>query len=151
MRESWRAFSVVCELQSSGLNVIAVVGGVYHPHNFQKPEEAMSHVLTTLPTTFLDTYHTVSQRLEDLLNGNAGDNPHEDLSRIESVLDSLPLATDEYGLAQNRIRNARRYYQAREVGAARYELRLLMCSLRHKFADQVAVEPRRRLRHAIGR
>ena len=111
----------------------------------------MSHVHTTLQSTFLDTYQTISRRLEDLLNGKGGDNPHEDLIRIESFLDSLPLATDEYGLAQNRIRNARRYFQAHEVGAARYELRLLMCSLRHRFAGQVAVEPRRRLRQPIGR
>ena len=111
----------------------------------------MSQFNTTLHSTFLDTYHTVSRRLEDLLSGKSGDSPYEDLIRIESFLDSLPLATDEYGLAQNRIRNARRYFQSREVGAARYELRLLMCSLRHRFADQVAVEPRRRLRRPIGR
>lgn len=111
----------------------------------------MSHVHTALHTTFLDTYHTVSQHLEDLLNGKSGDNPYEDLIRIESFLDSLPLATDEYGVAQNRIRNARRYFQAHEVGAARYELRLLMCSLRHRFTQQVGVEPRRRLRQPIGR
>lgn len=149
--EFWRAYSPVCEVQCSGLNAIAVVGGVFHPHTFQKPEEAMSHVHTILPTTFLDTYDTVARRLEAMVNGKSGDNPHEYLIRIESFLDSLPLATDEYGLAQNRIRNARRYYQAHEVGAARYELRLLMCSLRHRFADQVSVEPRRRLRQPIGR
>ena len=84
----------------------------------------MSQFNTTLHSTFLDTYHTVSRRLEDLLSGKSGDSPYEDLIRIESFLDSLPLATDEYGLAQNRIRNARRYFQAREIGAARYELRL---------------------------
>ena len=111
----------------------------------------MSHVHTALHTTFLDTYHTVSRRLGNLLNVKAGDNPHEDLIDIESFLQSLPLATDEYGLARNRIRNARRYVQAREVGAARYELRLLMCSLHRRFADQVAVEPRRRLRQSIAR
>lgn len=111
----------------------------------------MNHVLTTQHSTLPDTYHTVSRRLEDLLNGTARGNSQEDLSLIESVLHSLPLATDEFGLAQNRIRNARRYYQAREVGAARYELRLLMCSLRHKFIEQVAVEPQRRLRQPIGR
>ena len=111
----------------------------------------MSHVHTILPTTVLDTCHTISQRLEDLLNGKAADNPNEDLILIESFLDSLPLATDEYGLAQSRIRNARRYFQAHEVGAARCELRLLMCSLRHRFADRVAVEPRRRLRQPTGR
>ena len=81
----------------------------------------MNHTHTTLHATLPETYHTVSRRLEDLLNGNAGDDQHEYLIDIESFLDSLPLATDEYGLAQNRIRNARRYYQAREVGAARYE------------------------------
>ncbi len=111
----------------------------------------MSHIHTALHTTVLDAYHTVSQRLEVLLNGNSAGNPHEVLIDIESFLGSLPLATDEYGLAQNRIRNARRYYLAREVGAARYELRLLLCSLRRRFAVQFAVEPRRRLRKTIAR
>ena len=111
----------------------------------------MSHVHTALHTNILETYHSVSRHLADLLSSNTVDKPHEILIRIESILHSLPLATDEYGLAQNRLRNARRYFQACEIGAARYELRLLMCSLRHRYADQVAVEPRRRLRQPIGR
>jgi hypothetical protein len=133
------------------VDVIAVVGNVFLPHTLLKHEEAMSHVHKALHTIVPDAYHTVSQRLEDLVGTKAGDDPHENLIDIASFLDSLPLATDEYGLAQNRIRNARRYYQAREVSAARYELRLLMCSLRRRFVDQVAVEPRRWLRQTIGR
>ena len=81
----------------------------------------MNHAQAALHATLPKTFSTVLRHLEDLFHGKAGDDQHEYLIRIESFLQSLPLATDEYGLAQNRIRNARRYYQAREVGAARYE------------------------------
>ncbi len=106
----------------------------------------MNHVTTIPHVDFLETWHTVSRRLAILLSGNTANDQLEDLAHIKLCVDSLPLATNEDGLAQNRIRNARRYYQGREVGAARYELRLLMCSLRRTFADQVGAEPRRRLR-----
>jgi hypothetical protein len=54
-----------------------------------------------------------------------------ELLDIGQPLDSLPLATDEYGLASNRLRNAQRYLLSKERGAARYELQLLVASLRN--------------------
>ena len=67
-----------------------------------------------------------------------------ELSRIEHELGSVPLDSREYGLAINRLRNARRYLNSAEFGAAKYELKLLLgvLSLRR------VVEPRLRSRTA---
>jgi len=46
------------------------------------------------------------------------------------MMESLPLASGEYAVASNRLRNARRYLQSDERGAAAYELRLLMGDLK---------------------
>jgi hypothetical protein len=48
---------------------------------------------------------------------------------LRLLLEALPLDTTEFGLAQNRLANARRYLGSGEFGAARYELRLLRRSL----------------------
>ena len=45
------------------------------------------------------------------------------------VLESLPLTTEEFATAINRLENARRYLQAGEHGAASSELRLMVRSL----------------------
>jgi hypothetical protein len=47
-----------------------------------------------------------------------------------SLMESLPLSTAEFGLARNRLDNARRYADSDEPGAAIYELRLLLNRLR---------------------
>jgi hypothetical protein len=47
------------------------------------------------------------------------------------LLQALPLDTTEYGLAMNRLANARHYLESAEYGAARFELRLLRRSLEH--------------------
>jgi hypothetical protein len=61
------------------------------------------------------------------------DNPHAArwFEHVELVLDTMPLSTGEYGIARNRCQSARRYRQAGEYGAARYELRLLLRGLSH--------------------
>ncbi len=41
------------------------------------------------------------------------------------ALDALPLGSDDYELAANRISNANRYYRRRIPAAARFELRAL--------------------------
>ena len=53
-----------------------------------------------------------------------------ELQQVRDLLESLPLATDEYSTATNRLRNAHRYLVSKERGAARYELQLLSGSLR---------------------
>jgi hypothetical protein len=47
------------------------------------------------------------------------------LAQARAVLETLPLTTEEFGLAVNRLANAQRYFQSGERGAAWYELRLL--------------------------
>jgi hypothetical protein len=59
------------------------------------------------------------------------------------LLESLPLAADEYHTANNRLRNAHRYLISQERGAARYELQLLAGSLRPR--ETHPVEPHMRL------
>lgn len=66
-----------------------------------------------------------------------------ELQEVCELLESLPLATDEYQTARNRLRNAHRYLVSQERGAARYELKLLAGSLRPR--EVQAMEPRMRL------
>jgi hypothetical protein len=70
---------------------------------------------------------------------------HDDLAAARSLLEALPLSTDQYGLACTRLQNTQHYLRYTEPGAAWYELRLLASSLKH--AEPVAREPQRRLRH----
>jgi hypothetical protein len=50
----------------------------------------------------------------------------EALRHCHVVLNSLAMATEEYSLLRNRLRNAQRYSLQAEQGAARFELRLLL-------------------------
>ena len=47
------------------------------------------------------------------------------------MLHALPLTSHEFGVATNRLNNARRYLFANELGAARFELQLLLGSLKN--------------------
>ena len=62
----------------------------------------------------------------DALPGEGAD---EEFARARSALECLPLNTEEFATANNRLANARSYFRAGECGAARYELRLLLLSL----------------------
>ena len=53
----------------------------------------------------------------------------DEIDNLRRIFESLPLNTAEFGLAKNRLRNARRYLSSDELGAARCELRLLFCGL----------------------
>ena len=68
-----------------------------------------------------------------------------DLEQLEDLLQTLPLASDDFGFAFNHLRNARRYLQSTETGAARWELNTLVNQIRTQ-ANAKTVEPRRRLR-----
>jgi len=48
---------------------------------------------------------------------------------IRGLLESLPLATNEFALAVNRLNNGRRHALEGETGAALYELQMLLRSL----------------------
>lgn len=66
----------------------------------------------------------------------------EELNYVRMLVDSLPLASDAHATASNRLRNTQRYLALGELGAARYELRLLAGSLR---AEPVSTHRARRL------
>jgi hypothetical protein len=52
-----------------------------------------------------------------------------EFENLREIIESLSLSTAEFSLAMNRLRNARRYLSSDELGAARCELRLLLCGL----------------------
>jgi hypothetical protein len=58
--------------------------------------------------------------------------PAESWDVARKALEALPLATEEAAVLRNRLANAQSYLDAGERGAARYELRLLACSLANK-------------------
>jgi hypothetical protein len=70
------------------------------------------------------------ENLDELL-GQLSDHkpPVARFERLRLLLEALPLDTTEFGLAVNRLANARHYMGSGEFGAARYELRLLRRSL----------------------
>ena len=67
---------------------------------------------------------------------------------VSRLLESLPLATDEFALARTRIANACRYSCSNEPGASTWEIRHLLNQLR-TIAEMKTVEPRRRLRQPL--
>ena len=80
----------------------------------------------------IDFHRDLLCEVLDQLQGRSSDEPPTAwLERLRLLLDALPLATAEFGLALNRLANARHYLESGECGAARYELRLLRRSLEH--------------------
>ena len=55
----------------------------------------------------------------------------DDFAAVRSMLEAMPLATDQFGLACTRLQNAQHYLRYTEPGAAWYELRLLASSLKN--------------------
>jgi hypothetical protein len=59
-----------------------------------------------------------------------GHSTNGELENLQALLESLPLSTQDFGLACNRLQNAQRYLHARERGAAKWELHALQQHLR---------------------
>lgn len=51
-------------------------------------------------------------------------------NRVMWILKSLPLTTDDFGTCSNELQNARTYVLENELGAARFEIRLLKLRVR---------------------
>ena len=49
-----------------------------------------------------------------------------ELNDLRDMLNSLPLDSEDFGVAINRLKNCYRYLCSNEIGAARYELKLLL-------------------------
>lgn len=106
---------------------------------------AMSHATPTIDA-LQQRWRDLMRPLERLLRHEQTTGSRlDELQQVESLLETLPLASDLFSVYQNRVRNARRYVQATEIGAARYELRLLASSLRGWLAAQGLGESHRRL------
>ena len=93
------------------------------------PQDMLQRILSTLA----------------LLHKKVSQGRHTDgeLEAIEGLLETIPLSSEEFGVACNRLRNARRYLAASERGAARWELKMMRQQLK-RYAETPTVEPRRR-------
>ena len=82
--------------------------------------------MTFAKTVKENTFQIIRSALEPLLQKSF--TLTECLRLTESVgelLQTLPLPSDEYCVATNRVSNARRYFESAEAGAAKWELRML--------------------------
>lgn len=61
------------------------------------------------------------------------DQTNQWLAQLGFLIESLPFPADHYAVTKNRLLNAQRYFVGGEVGAARYELRLLRGQLGRTF------------------
>lgn len=74
---------------------------------------------------------TANQLLESLLDGKSRPlHLKQWLHEFSDLIDCLPLSTAEYGLAKIRVRNAVRFIDAEEIGAAKFEIRQLRGGLK---------------------
>lgn len=103
------------------------------------------HARTRTSVTIESSFQPVLNRIAlalHRLDGNTQSLDHID--DLRAHLETVPMASDEFGVASNRLRNARRYLESSETGAARWELGILKQQLlRCAFAN--TREPRRRL------
>ncbi len=89
---------------------------------------------TAHKVTIEDIFGQATRKVKSLLaqieqaTGSNGDNG-DGIAELKQLLEALPFSTAEFGLATNRLRNASRYLQSQERGAARYELKMLALSL----------------------
>lgn len=71
-----------------------------------------------------------------------------DLIRLRNILECVPMGTVDFDLVMSRINNAQRYLESEEQGAARYEVRQLVRSLRSRLnaagytvSEKIVFEP----------
>ena len=93
--------------------------------------------------TIEDLYLQAVERIETLhvrlkRDTNPADTYEDAFAEVQLILDALPLNTDEFALAGNRLRNAARYLKSGDRGAACYELKLLSRNLAHNRHYRVA-------------
>ncbi len=99
------------------------------------------------------TIATLSSVFQPVLNALAGLTKKlggdcavdERVDHLHALMETLPLSSDDFGIACNRLGNARRYLRSNERGAARWELNALASQLRNQASAETR-EPRRRLR-----
>jgi hypothetical protein len=53
-----------------------------------------------------------------------------ELGEVQALLEALPLSSDDFCRVSNNLKNAERYLESQERGAAAYELRLIAGTVR---------------------
>ncbi len=98
------------------------------------------------PTQSLDSvYQPVLNALDRLFRQvNVGRSGEIDFENALFLLETLPLASADFGTARLRLNNANRYRMSNDNGAAAWEVRTLMLQLRANLSAE-ASNPRRRL------
>ena len=88
---------------------------------------------TSKTQTLESVYQPVLDALDQLFGRVNADHAVEaDFDQATFLLETLPLASDEFGIARLRLTNAKRYRDAKELGAAGWEIRTVMLQLRAK-------------------
>ena len=104
---------------------------------------AIRYDISATATTVEQISQSVHQYLGRLLQKRVLDEAvRDEFAAARTMLEAMPLPTDQFGLACTRLKNAQHYLQYTEPGAAWYGWRLCTSSLR---SDQRQVrEPQRR-------
>ncbi len=89
----------------------------------------------------VERIETLHERLKR--DTNPTDAYEDAFAEVQLILSALPLNTDEFALAGNRLRNAAKYLKSGERGAARYELKLLSRKLARNRHHRVAFRAHR--------
>jgi hypothetical protein len=102
--------------------------------------------------TMEDVYVQAVERIDSLrtlLKGDAHSivECKNEFAEVRMCLGALPLDTDEFGLAGNRLRNAAQYLEDGERAAACYELQLLSRNLSRSQSHGMPVRRRRIMTH----
>lgn len=63
--------------------------------------------------------NTIARAIEKTKHGLRVD---REIDEASSLLESVPMTTEEFGYSRNRLRNAKRYVNSGEFGAASWEL-----------------------------
>jgi hypothetical protein len=71
-----------------------------------------------------------------------------ELTELRQLLETLPLSSEEFALACNRLRNAQRYLRAAERGASQWELNMLRQQLQ-RLQEQRPAPTHRRQRYTV--
>src|SRR5262245_3388302 len=69
---------------------------------------------------------TLATLAEQVKRGNV----NGQLGEVQALLEALPLSSGDFSRVSNNLKNAERYLQSNECGAAAYELRLLTGAVR---------------------
>jgi len=109
--------------------------------DLKEPVIAQNLTIADICLQAVERIETLHARLKR--NTNPTGSYEDAFAEVQLILGALPLNTDEFALAGNRLRNAVRYLKSGERGAACYELKLLTRKLAHNRHHRVAVREHR--------